>query len=42
MQEENIKDIALSKIRNLFQEVDQLLNNEEINFLTKNKIKRID
>ncbi len=30
------KDIVLTKIRNLFQEVDQLLNDEEINFLKRN------
>jgi len=30
------KDIALTKIRNLFQEIDQLLNNEETNFLKRN------
>ena len=30
------KDIALTKIKNLFQEIDQLLNNEEINFLKRN------
>ena len=30
------KDIALSKIKNLFQEIDELLNNEEINFLKRN------
>lgn len=30
------RDIALNKIRNLFQEIDQLLNNEEINFLKRN------
>ena len=30
------KDIAISKIRNLFQEIDQLLSDEEINFLERN------
>ena len=30
------KDIALAKIRNLFQEIDQLLSDEEINFLKRN------
>ncbi len=36
------KDIALTKIRNLFQEIDQLLNNEEIEFLKRNfKINRL-
>ena len=30
------KDIALTKIKNLFQELDELLNNEEINFLKRN------
>ena len=30
------KDIALAKIRNLFQEIDQLLNDEEIDFLKRN------
>lgn len=30
------KEIALTKIRNLFQEIDQLLNDDEINFLKRN------
>lgn len=30
------RKIVLAKIRNLFQEIDQLLNNEEINFLKRN------
>ena len=30
------KDIALAKIKNLFQEIDQLLDNEEIDFLKRN------
>ena len=30
------KDIALTKIKNLFQEIDQLLSNEEIDFLQRN------
>lgn len=30
------KDIAISKIRNLFQEIDQLLSDEEISFLKRN------
>ena len=30
------KDIALTKIKNLFQEIDQLLDSEEINYLKRN------
>ena len=30
------KDIALAKIKNLFQEIDQLLSDEEIDFLKRN------